>query len=242
LKKARTLLIVFDNEISSFEIPAFRSAVAEKAGFEHDAFHNHDPKGGMIYRYPSIQYKRVRGKSAIFCIDEGVDALSAFFDRPSRSLSISGRTFDMKIHRMYLDEVIFQVWTQSFSYQLHRWIGLNPDNLTTYNQLKARGDESGIKSLLSRVLIGNMIAMAKGIHWDVDKKIELSVTEIVRVAKVSMKGVSLLGFDLNFTCNVFLPPNIGLGKSNSLGFGVVRPLSSQKIQTSIKSDYDDSNA
>lgn len=224
MKKIRTLLIVFSNEIANHEIPAVRGAIAAKVGFENDAFHNHDPSGKLLYRYPTIQYKRVQGKSAIFCLDEGVDALSAFFDRPSRSLTISGRELDMKIHRLFLDEVVFQAWTQMFDYRISRWVGLNPENLAKYNLLREEKKEDEIKALFARILIGNIITVAKGVKWDVDKRIELEVMEVERAIKAKVHDGQLIGFDLSFRTNVFLPNYIGLGKSVSLGYGVVNSL------------------
>lgn len=222
MKSARTLLVIFENEIAEHEIPALRGAIIHKVGLDKVAFHNHTAEGGFIYRYPSIQYKRIGGKPALFCIDEGVDEVSDFFDRPSRTLHLSGRELEMRIHRLHLDKVVFQVWDKHFKYRIHRWVGLNPENLKRYNELKRANDQEALLAHLSRILTGNILAFAKGIGWDVDRPIELMVQEIERVGTTSIKGQKLLCFNLAFSSNVFLPEHMGLGKSASLGHGVVR--------------------
>lgn len=222
MKSVRTLLVIFDNEIAEHEIPAVRGAIIHKVGLDKVAFHNHTPNGGFIYHYPSIQYKRIGGRPALFCIDEGVDEVSDFFDRPSRELQVSGRKLEMRIYRLHLDKVVFQVWDKHFPYRIQRWVGLNPENLQRYNELRKAKDQEGLHQHLSRILTGNILAFAKGIGWEVDRPIEIDVQRIERVDHTSIKGQKLLCFNLVFTSNVFLPENMGLGKSASLGHGVVR--------------------
>ena len=45
-----------------------------------------------------------------------------------------------------------------------------------------------------------------------------------------MLYVPLLAFDVRFRCNVYLPNYLGLGKSASHGFGIVRHFQKQSNQ------------
>lgn len=60
MKKIRTLTIIFEGEIKSYEIPAFRGAVIDKVGQENIIFHNHLNDNEFIYKYPLIQYKQIK--------------------------------------------------------------------------------------------------------------------------------------------------------------------------------------
>jgi hypothetical protein len=77
LKKIRYLTVRFDALLDRHELPAFRGAIAAIAGSEHPLFHNHDDRepGGVIYRYPAIQYKRVGRSPLIVCLEAGVDEI-----------------------------------------------------------------------------------------------------------------------------------------------------------------------
>lgn len=59
MKKIRTLLVKFDNELEPWEVSAFRGAIVEKVGREHLLFHQHVQDNQYLYRYPLIQYKSI---------------------------------------------------------------------------------------------------------------------------------------------------------------------------------------
>lgn len=82
----RLLTVAFDAPIHTWELPAFRGAVAEKAGYEHDLFHNHNnDTGGYHYRFLLIQYTQGHGHPMLVCLNEGLKNYTIF------SLSPTGR-------------------------------------------------------------------------------------------------------------------------------------------------------
>ena len=97
MKPIRILSVTFDTEIAAHETPAFRGAVIEKVGLEHELFHNHnnDPQARVAYhyRYPLVQHKRWRRKPSIVFIDKGVDQAQHFFMQPDWRLDFAGRRF-----------------------------------------------------------------------------------------------------------------------------------------------------
>jgi hypothetical protein len=218
LKKIRILTVTFDTEISGFEIPAFRGAVVAKVGDANTLFHNHLNNKQFLYRYPLIQYKMLRRKPAIMCIDYGVDEIHKFFEKKDWNLKISDRWLEMKIDNLQMNQFVMQVWDKTFNYSISNWIALNQENHIKYQEIDAM---TARIEFLERTLKANILSFAKGIDWTVDKEILLSIKDIRRTRTAKVKGKYLAGFDLDFSTNVFLPNFIGLGKSVSLGYGVV---------------------
>lgn len=219
VKKIRILTIIFDSVLQPYEIPALRGAVVEKVGKENTVFHNHLKNDAYLYRYPLIQYKQISGRPAMVCIDYGVDEIHKFFEKTDWSVKIGDRWLDMKIYKLLLNQFNMQVWESSFYYQIRNWIALNQDNYRKYQQMESEKERT---EFLERTLTANIISFAKGIEWNIEKEIKVSITTPVTIRAVSLKGKKVLGFNTAFKTNVFLPNYIGLGKSVSLGFGMVR--------------------
>jgi hypothetical protein len=217
MKKIRILSVSFNSTIKSYEIPAFRGAVAEKAGRKSILFHNHD-KNGYKYRYPLIQYKSLRQHPVLLCIDEGVDEIHHFFQSKDWDIYLSGRRLDMSIEQMNLKTFTMQVWDKQWHYSIHNWIALNQKNVGVYNN---KPTEQEKKEYLEKILTGNILSFAKGINWTVDKQITTKIQKVRNVSTVNLKGNKLLGFHLDFSSNVFLPNHIGLGKGVSHGYGII---------------------
>ena len=225
------LTVVFDAKLQGFEVPAFRGAMIAKVGSENVLFHNHLSGNTFLYKYPLVQYKTVGGKPAIICIEYGVDEIHKFFENSDWSLKIGDRWLDMKIGRLNLNQFMMQVWDKSWRYNITNWVALNQENYPKYAAIESLTEQI---QFLERTLTGNIISMAKGIEWDVDKPIKLTINEIIATRLVNLKGSKVTAFTLDFTTNVFLPNYIGLGKSVSLGFGVVRSKINEKNKTDLQ--------
>lgn len=219
MKKIRILNVIFDTEIQGHEIPAFRGAVAEKVGLENIIFHNHLNDQSFLYKYPLIQYKRISKCPAIQCIDYGVDEIHKFFENKSWDLKISDRILDMKIKSLQMNQFTMQVWNKNFDYTIQNWIALNQENYPKFQTIESLTERI---AFLEKTLTANIISFAKGIEWTIDKPIELHIKDLKESKAVTLKGKKVMGFNIDFSCNVFIPNYIGLGKSVSLGFGMVK--------------------
>ncbi len=153
------------------------------------------------------------------CIDEGVDEIHKFFEKRNWDIRIGDRFLEMKIHQLSLNQFTMQVLEKKSSYSISKWIALNQDNFIKYQQLKGLVAKT---QLLEKTLVGNILSMAKGIGWNVDKQVELDIVGVDGYRPAKIKSRTLMGFDVEFSTNVFLPNNIGLGKGVSLGYGLVR--------------------
>ena len=216
----RVLLIGFEQKIAAWELPAFRGAVSSITGYKHLLFHNHRDKKGYRYGYPLIQYKRIREKPALLCIEEGVDEVHHFFEEHHGVLPLGDREYEIKVENIRLNRFTMQTWDRSFRYRLLNWLPLNQNNYEKYHVLT---DDVARTELLNDILFGNILSFAKGIGWLLDKeKMKVRIHDILRRSMVKVKGVPRETFTLEFSTNVFLPNYIGLGRNVSLGFGMVR--------------------
>ena len=218
MKKIRFLDVAFENEINAWEVPALRGAVVATVGKENTLFHNHLGKD-YRFSYPLIQYKCIQKKPHLVCIEDGVDEVHHFFENKQEGLFLGSRPYELKVENINLNTFTMQVWDRSFDYSLQDWLPLNQDNYRVYKSLPSDIEKF---EFLEKVLIGNILSFAKGIGWHVDKEIKVRIRDNIRTNVIKVKDIKREAFTLNFSSNVFLPNHMGLGKSASLGFGVIR--------------------
>lgn len=224
MAKVRTLLVIFENEISPRLTSAFRGAVISRVGIENQAFHNHS-EHGYIYKYPEIQYKVINKKAALYCIGNGVDEIHNFFGLRNWDILLYDQKLELKIDRLDLNTFHFNIWDTSFRYYIRDWLALNEKNYKIYHQLSSLKEKI---VLLEKLLIGNILSFAKGIGWHIEKPVKVEIRQLKGQKMIRYKSVPLMAFDVDFNSNVFLPDYLGLGKSASHGFGVVRQFRTKK--------------
>lgn len=216
--KAKIFDVVFCNEIQSYEIEAFRGAIAKLVGFENKLYHNHIDKNKVQYTYPLIQYKIVKKNVGFTCIGQGVEEARAFFINNKWEISISGRTFNLVIDTFSLRNGEFDVGKGIREYKINNWMPLNQENFNKFQKLKTVLEKI---DFLESILIGNILSMGKSMNWRIEDKIDLKINEVFEERYVLYKKNKVKTFDLSFHTNVILPTNIGLGKGVSHGFGIL---------------------
>ncbi|SDA64289.1 hypothetical protein SAMN03080617_01508 [Algoriphagus alkaliphilus] len=218
MPSVRVIKITFDTDLKPYEIPAFRGAIIDIVGREHVIFHNHLDKDKFHYAYPLVQYKSKRRKAEIVCIQDGVDEIHNFFIKNLGGIKIGTQSRSLLVENIKINRFNVDVRDALFSYKLRDWLALNEKNFPEYQKLEGISDKV---VFLEKILTGNLLSFAKGIQWTVDKNIEVKLLTLPAFKPVKHKGQSLLSFDIEFKTNVFLPPDIGLGKGASVGFGTV---------------------
>lgn len=221
MKKIRTLLVTFANDIGAAPITSFRGAVIEKVGRENLLFHNHLSDDTFIYKYPLIQYKKISGKPAIFCMDVGVDEIHKLFGQKSWIIDIKGTDIKLEVESLDLKTNTLLVNGHLKGYQLHRWQALNEENYKKYQALSSMVEKI---QMLERILTGNILSFAKGIDWRIEEKITVKISDLKSITPSRMKDIKVSAFEVRFQCNVVMPNWMGLGKGASTGFGVINEI------------------
>ena len=217
------LRVIFDTILPHRDLPAFRGAMAERVGLEHEWFHNHnndDSEQRYHYRYSLIQYKLSGHQPMLVCIDQGVEAARMFFDRPDWEILMKGQIRHMMINELHLKKCPLSIEDDiCHTYALYDWQALNQDNYRHYQQLEGLME---IIDFLQPKLVAHILAFCKGIGWYVDREVKVEITEMYPSRTANYKGINPTLFNFAFRTNILLPDNIGLGKGVSLGFGKIR--------------------
>lgn len=214
----RILKISFSNEIKPFEIPLLRGALLQLLGENANVlFHNHQG-GGFRYSYPLIQYKRIGGKAAVVCLNEGVDIVGEILSKGITRLNIGERVIELETERVSTQRHLAQVWNSSFKYRITKWLPLNKANYETYKTLETVGDRV---AFLEKILAANILSFLKGLGIWLDKEVVCRLLNLSEPYLVKNKGVRLMAFDIEFKANISLPDYVGIGKNASIGYGVL---------------------
>lgn len=228
MNKIRVLNIYFNNEMRIDDLPRLRGAIVHKIGEAHFDFHNHEGDK-LLYRYPLIQYKIISKKAALVCINHGTDSIHEFLSLDDYTITIGKKSVELELDKIVLKQYSMQVWDSYFSYRIHHWLALNEDNYAKYKHLKDTNDKI---YFLENILTGNIWGISKNLGCNPDKKIRLNITQIRKEMVKPYKGVNMHAITLDFRTNVSIPPNIGLGKGVSIGFGIVAPNKSNENEES----------
>lgn len=218
MTRIQYLRVQFQPDISAAELPKFRGAVIEAVEREHRLFHNHLDDERLRYAYPLIQYKRLHGKPALICLNEGTDEIHALFQQRVRTLRLGAREIELQVEAIDLKEWTLEVSPRFFPQRIRHWLALSPDNYPRYQLLESA---EARRAFLAHILRGNLLAMAKGLGWYIEQEVLVALHEFSDPRPARYKDTTLMAFDATFSSNIALPPFIGLGKGAAKGFGVV---------------------
>ena len=180
---------------------------------------NQSPCGNkkLIYSYPKIQYKIIDGTPMIVGVNEGTEILKKIYSDTLDLIFLGNAVYKVVEKQIVEKEDEFDRTRTLKQYQfLTPWLALNQKNYEKYNSINKKEQTM----LLHRILIGNILSMAKALEYVVIGEIKVKIR--VRPFDVRQKDVSMFGFDGEFKVNFNLPDYIGVGKSVSRGFGTVK--------------------
>ena len=222
MTEIKLLQVYLELPIAPSEIGAFRKAIAKKAGYEHDVYHNHKTDGSRFHRYPLVQYKRNREQaSLLFITEDAVGKAHELFKQSDWTLDIAGKQRRMFIDNLELRQHRFAIADEmKYRYHLFNWIALNDKNYKIYN--KKEGLIERI-TFLQEILVKHIVGVAINLGWEADKKIAVKIMDVSRQKLTHYKEMPFLAFDISFRSNAFLPYYIGLGKAVSHGYGTIYP-------------------
>lgn len=218
------VVIQFANEIDSQRLVKFRGAVVAALEEKDILFHNHD-NDRLRYAYPLIQYKCIHGKAAVVGIGKGVDVITNLLDVQDFHFSIGKETVEMKMEAVKsYDNEILLTEKPTCRYRLRNWLPLNTGNYAQFQNAVGLVERV---MMLEDVLTGNILSFLKGNDIYIDRPIEVHITDIKGQHGVIYKKLRLMAFDIEFRTNISLPQYIGLGKSASVGYGVVTKITNK---------------
>lgn len=217
MQKIRTLVIKFQNNLNYSEIPLFRGAIIGSITDKDILFHNHEGDG-YRYKYPLIQYKRIKGNAALVCVSKGVDTITKLFEDSDFTFKIGQESRKFDLDYMHPNTCNLQLWDDEFRYNLRRWIPLNSKNYDIYMSFESLVEKI---SFLERILKGNILSFCKSMNYYLKEELKCSIVNIDSTYSSRAKNIKQLCFDIEFKTNIYLPDYIGLGKHVSIGYGVI---------------------
>ncbi len=208
--------VTFDGRLAHDEEPLFRGAIVKAlGGLASPLFHNHLGGDGLRFAYPMVQYKIVGGRPTVVGVGMGRE-LAALRGRMELTIGREARVFCVADVKTV--PYVPAVGGGPMMYALRRYLPLNADNAARFDALPALTDRV---CLLERTITANILSFFKGVGFRCADAIDVAISSIDSESRLRYKGVSFRGFDLTFIANVRLPDAIGLGKSPSVGFGVL---------------------
>jgi len=230
MDRQRILIVRFVNELQHRELSQFRGAVINAVSGSDILFHNHQGDG-FRYSYPLIQYKRIGGKAALVCIGDGTEAIGSFFENANFDVHLGDKQVKLEVESVDARQFIVQCWDDMFGYSLRKWMPLNQENYRKYVMLDSIVEKT---EMLEGLLTANILSFAKGLGISLEKPVSVKFTGIESHRTYLYKGVKMMGFDVDFKCNVSIPDFVGLGKGVSLGYGMVARRRDKRIDNNEK--------
>lgn len=218
--RVQTFIIRYSNAIGFHQLGQLRSAVLKAMKYNANIlFHNHIDENELRYAYPLIQYKRIGGKAAIVCMNEGVNVIGEFLSQGSMEVEIGGETTTLKIENVTPKITTIQAWEDGiFKYNLRRWLPFNSDNYEKFNNIESYIERV---AFIQKILTANILSFFKGAGVTLERNIECNILNLSEPQLLRFKNTKLMSFDVYFSSNVTLPDYIGIGRHVSVGFGTV---------------------
>jgi hypothetical protein len=218
------ITLTFNTPLHPGNITAFRAAMAECAGLEHELFHQHDnssdAKGQKLHwKYPLIQYRVAQGLAKIVGINAGADAIRKHLlpNLPSQ-ITCAGQIMDLSQCTIHKQDIPLSITDSAQAFGVYGWLALNKQNYETWQK---GNDEVAQLRTLDQAITGHLRAFAEGVDLSWAKLIQANITAILDVKKVKWHGTDLVRFDVQVESCFVPPPEISIGRMSAYGFGEV---------------------
>lgn len=209
------MLKLESNKIEPRDIPKIRGYIAAKYP-QYLELHNHIGDKEYKYGYPFIQYKAIDNIPTLIAInDAGKMLLDVSYGL--QEINIKDKMINIMEKGFSLKKEEFGCHNENLEYEfISPWMCLNQENYRKYLEI----DEDNRNELLKRILIGNIISMAKAFSYTVENNIFARLS--VKPLSVKFKDQEMIAFKGSFETNFKIPNFLGLGKSVARGFGCVK--------------------
>ncbi len=205
--------------LRSYETPQLRGFFGQR--FSHAVLmHHHKPDGTLLYDYPRVQFKVIDQTAVLLGIDQGARLLESLWLEVDvarlgcQDLRVLESRIECRHESLSATDIPLD-----FRF-LSPWLPLNQRNHAKFVALKSARNRS---QLLERIMIGNVLSLAKSFGHVVQQRLVADCSKL-RPVRPTLKGISMLGFVGQFRVNFRIPTLAGIGKSVSRGFGVVHQM------------------
>lgn len=190
---------------------------------KYDLMHNHDiVTGRSIYRYPLIQFKIIDKVPTLLAISDHAIKIFKEIFLTLNEISIDNKKIHILEKNLKIREDTFGYSDKLHSYKFGSpWIALNQKNYLQYQETKSNDEK---EKLLSRILIGNILSMSKDLGMWLDKENRITANSCLSTVRVKLKGRDMNAFTGMFFTNYLISDYLGIGKSVSRGFGIIKRL------------------
>jgi hypothetical protein len=219
MTKVRYLKVQFDKNLMAYEIPYFRAAVIEASERKSSLFHNHDGKDKVIYRYPLIQYKILQKRPAIICLESATDDIHHLLQNQKFEFRIKSKKVNFSIEDIHMTFVNMQTWDKAFRYNLLHYIPFNQEFYERYKKMDGVVEEM---RFLQEKLYSHIVGIMKQLNINEPIPLNVVINKILSTKYIEYKGQFHLTFNLEFTSNILMADNMGIGKGVSVGFGILK--------------------
>lgn len=214
----KTLLVIFKNlRLEKEQAEALRKDINHRTENRYDLLHNHLPEGGLVYRYPRVQYRSFKGYAALFGINEGAELLWQLLD--SGEL---GEPFNANFEIISKSDMAVEVQQQFSTYSVKDLVPFNAENYRAYRALESFIERS---RWVEEKLAVHLVQFCKEMGVKFEKgEIKVRLKALKKTPEPELKAERMLSFDLVFDTNVSLPDYLSLGRMKSLGMGTLKKL------------------
>lgn len=214
MSKTRYLHIIFSDPMQDYNIPKFRAAVIVKLKRESTLLHNHIDDNSFICRYPMKQYKVTNKKASMVCLTAETDQIHYLQAQKKFDFRIGKETLDYEIVDVRLKYERIQTWDTTFRYYILNWMALNQDNHWEYQNIVSQIERI---QFLEQLLEKHIRIFMEVMGAEETIPLKLNLQEIKGEKHFEYENIVCLTFSINFTCNLSIPNNIGLGILKQLG-------------------------
>ena len=208
-----TVRLTLDRELDLRHARWLRGAIGTI--IDRPEFHHHFPQG-LLYQHPMIRYF-VHGDRAIIAgLAEGAFLLRGLpaFER----LRLGAEEYCVLNQSAEASRCVLGPTAEPIVYHFQSpYLALNQENYPIWEN----GDPFARRRLLKRVVVGNLLSLAKAISLSVSERLHAEVDLQPDGWHELKPDLQLLGFRGAVRVNFDLPEAWGIGKSSARGFGTL---------------------
>jgi hypothetical protein len=182
--------------------------------------HNHLEGGELRYAYPLVQYKVIDDVPTLLGLGEGAALMVQLF-LEIKELDIDGKIYPVYAKNIAAENALIGISDKLHTYRFENlWMALNQENYAKFKRYNDAEKQDQLDSIAKR----NILSFFKGFELHLSQEDRILMDAQVSEYETNFKNTTMSAFKGKLITNAILPNFIGLGKSVSRGFGVLRKI------------------